>query len=104
MKANQIIKMTREEQIYSQGVRYTKETHSPSSVSEFQAAMNIAVIKAFAAGAQWADKTILQEVLEWFDEIITDGDDGCGHSMVYFTAFDYKEELFQSFKERFNIE
>ena len=96
--------MIREKQITAKASTYVKDTHSPSHVSNFQAAMNIAAGKAFIAGAQWADKTILQEVLEWFDEIITDGDDGCGHSMVYFTAFDYKEELFQSFKERFNIE
>lgn len=48
--------MTREEQICSQSVKYTKETHSPSSTSEFQTAMNIAVMKAFIAGAQWADE------------------------------------------------
>ena len=46
----------------------------------------------------------LKEVLEWLNEVTLDGDDGCDHSMVYFTAFDYKEEMFQSFKERFNIE
>ena len=46
----------------------------------------------------------LKEVLEWLDETTDDGDDGCGSSMVYFTPFDYKEQMLQSFKERFNIE
>ena len=46
----------------------------------------------------------LKEVLEWLNEITDDADDGCNHSMVYFTSFDYKEEMLQSFKERFNIE
>lgn len=48
--------MTREKQIHNQSIKYTKETHSPSSASEFQAAMNISVIKAFTAGAQWTDE------------------------------------------------
>ena len=46
----------------------------------------------------------LKEVLEWLDETTDDGDDGCGSSMVYFTPFDYKEQMLQSFKERFNID
>lgn len=46
----------------------------------------------------------LKEVLEWLDEVTDHDDDGCGQSMVYFTSFDYKEEMLQSFKERFNIE
>ena len=46
----------------------------------------------------------LKEELEWLDETTDDGDDGCGSSMVYFTPFDYKEQMLQSFKERFNIE
>ena len=49
-------------------------------------------------------KEALKEVLEWLNEITADADDGCGSSMVYFTSFDYKEEMLQSFKERFNIE
>jgi hypothetical protein len=59
---------------------------------------------SFIAGSKWADKTILQEVLEWLEEITNDGDDGCDSSMVYFTPFDYKEQMLQSFKERFNVE
>lgn len=96
--------MIREKQITTKASRYVKDTHSPSHVSDFQAAMNIAAGKAFIAGAEWADETILKEVLEWLDEITDNGDDGCGHSMVYFTSFDYKEEMFKLFKERFNIE
>ena len=60
--------MTREEQICNQSVKYVKETYSPSTMSEFQAAMNMTAMKSFIAGAQWADKSILQKVLEWLDE------------------------------------
>ena len=46
----------------------------------------------------------IQEVLEWLDKITIDDADGCGHPIVSFTYFDSKEQMFQSFKERFNIE
>lgn len=46
---------------------------------------------------------ILQEVLEWLDKLTIDDADCCGHSIVSFTYFESKEEIFQSFKERFNI-
>lgn len=101
--------MTREKQICSQSVKYTKETHSPSSVSDFQAAMNIAVMKAFIAGAQWADKTMLQEVFEWLDENFFTGEQEISQYSIEVepilkSAFSSKEEMLQSFKERFNIE
>ena len=95
--------MNRKEQIHNQSIIYTKETHSPSNVSEFQAAMNIAVIKAFTAGAQWADETMLKEVLYWLEDTTIDDADGCDHPIVSFTCFDNKEQMIQSFKERFNI-
>lgn len=100
--------MTREEQICSQSVRYTKETHSPSSVSEFQAAMNIAVVKAFTAGAKWADETILQEVIKWLDNNFFTGEIEGYYSDVpehiVQSKFDCKEEMLLLFKEHFNIE
>lgn len=93
--------MTRKEQIHKQSIRYTKETHSPSSVSEFQAAMNISVIKAFIAGAEWADETMLQKVLGWLKEnfynIHVLHDDRLKGN------FESKEQMLQSFKERFNV-
>lgn len=102
--------MSREEQICSQGIRYTKETHSPSSVSEFQAAMNIAVVKAFTAGAQWADETILQEVFKWLDEnfyehecFSFDFDEDRPYECPIICDFKSKKQMFQLFKERFNI-
>ena len=99
--------MTREKQIHNQSIKYTKETHSPSSASEFQAAMNISVIKAFTAGAQWADETILQEVLEWLEKnthIITYYTDDTKDFKIDFKIhFSSKEQMLQSFKERFNI-
>lgn len=95
--------MTREKQICNQSVRYTKETHSPSSVSECQAAMNIAVVKAFTAGAQWADKTMLQEVLEWLKKhtySIHYRKEHCDFGI----NFESEEEMIQTFKKQFNIE
>lgn len=98
--------MTREKQICAQSIVYTKETHSPSSVSECQVAMNIAVVKAFTAGAKWADRTILQEVLIWLDEhtydeqyLLDDTPDAVG-----IAPYHTKEAMLRSFKERFNIE
>lgn len=94
--------MTRKEQIHNQSIKYIKETHSPSSASEFQAAMNIAVVKAFTAGAQWADKTILQEVLKWLNENFYNVH--VLHDDRLKGDFESKEQMLQSFKERFNIE
>ena len=45
-----------------------------------------------------------KEVLEWLDKLTIDDADGCGHPIVVLTCFDNKEEMLQSFKERFNIE
>jgi hypothetical protein len=46
----------------------------------------------------------LKEVLKWLDETTIDDADGCGHPIVSFIGFDNKEQMLQSFKERFNIE
>ena len=84
--------MIREKQITAKASAYVKDTHSPSHVSDFQAAMNIAAGKAFIAGAKWADKTILQEVLEWLDEnvdIVTDSEDISFVCLNYFCDNNY---------------
>ena len=97
--------MTRKKQIASKASTYVKDTHSPSHVSDSQAAINIAAGKAFIAGAEWADKTMLQEVLEWLDENIEIMTDSEGISFICLNYFcDTKGEVLQSFKERFNIE
>lgn len=59
---------------------------------------------SFIAGAQWADKTMLQEVLYWLEDATINDADGYGNPTVFFTCCDNKEEMLQSFKERFNIE
>jgi hypothetical protein len=68
--------------------------------------MNIAAVKAFTAGAKWADRTILQEVLIWLDEhtydeqyLLDDTPDAVG-----IAPYHTKEAMLRSFKERFNIE
>lgn len=66
---------------------------------------------SFIEGAKWADKTILQEVLEWLKEhcwrrettaSFLMQEDPPSYEIVM--NFESDEELCQSFKERFNIE
>jgi hypothetical protein len=49
-------------------------------------------------------KEAYKEVLEWLDKTTIDDADGCGHPIISFIGFDYKEQMLQLFKERFNIE
>lgn len=98
--------MTREEQIKEASIAYT-EANCPKAIGGdyFRNKINqFNTNHDFIEGAQWADKTILQEVLEWLEKITIDDADGCGHPIVSFISFDYKEQLLQSFKEQFNIE
>lgn len=44
-------------------MEYVETNHSPSDTSDCQAAMNIAVAKAFMAGAEWADEHPSQQVV-----------------------------------------
>lgn len=57
---------------------------------------------SFIAGAQWADRTMLQEVLEWLNENFSDV------HVLYDDRlegdFESKEQMLQAFKEQFNIE
>ena len=49
--------MTRNEEIINAANEYVTKTHSPS-INGFQAALNIAVVKAYIAAAKWADEKI----------------------------------------------
>lgn len=60
--------MTKEDVYSQQAFEYVRKSHSPSEVSDFQAAMNIAVMKAFIAGAQWADKDLIEKGVKWIIE------------------------------------
>lgn len=51
-----------------------------------------------------AKQEAYKEVLEWLGKLTIDDADGCGHPIVSFTYFESKEQMFQSFKEQFNIE
>lgn len=46
----------------------------------------------------------LKEVLYWLEDATINDADGCGNPIVSVTCYDNKEEMLQSFKERFNIE
>lgn len=57
---------------------------------------------SFIAGAQWADRTMLQEVLEWLKKntySIYDRKEHCDFGI----NFESEEQMLQSFKEYFNI-
>lgn len=49
-------------------------------------------------------KEALKEVLYWLEDATIDGVDGYDYPIVSFTCVDNKEEMLQSFKERFNVE
>ena len=57
---------------------------------------------SFIAGAQWADRTMLQEVLEWLKKhtySIYDRKEHCDFGI----NFESEEQMLQAFKEHFNI-
>ena len=56
--------MTREE-IYKAASEYVDKTHSPSEVSDYQAAMNISSAKAFTEGAKWMKEELMQKSYMW---------------------------------------
>ena len=56
---------------------------------------------SFMEGAYWANKTMLQEVLKWLDENFYDVH--VLHDDRLEGNFGSKEQMLQSFKERFNI-
>lgn len=84
--------MTREEQIKEASIHYD-DTFCTGGIQD-----------AFEAGAEWADKTMLEEVLYWLEDVTIDDADGWGHPIVSFIGFDNKEQMLQSFKEQFNID
>lgn len=47
---------------------------------------------------------VLKEVLYWLEDGTIDHSDEYADPIVAFTIFDNKEQMLQSFKERFNIE
>ena len=63
--------MTRKEECYAEALRYVENNHSKAG-NDFQNAMNIAVLKAYMAGAQWADEhpkegfIDINKIYEWF--------------------------------------
>lgn len=80
--------MTRKEQIKDAAIYY-----EPGNMRD-----------SFIEGAEWADETILKEVIEWLDDGTIDHSDEYADPIVAFTIFDNKEQMLQSFKDRFNIE
>lgn len=62
--------MTRKEEIHNAAFDYLEVNHSSSNVSDCQAAMNIAVLKAYTHAANWADQTIIDKACEWLQDNI----------------------------------
>ena len=87
-------------QIFDKSAEYV-EIYSRSVPMEFRDPINGHVEKAFIAGAKWADKTILQEVLEWLKENFYDVH--ILHDDRLEGDFDSKEQMLQSFREQFNL-
>lgn len=71
-----------------QAMKYLQEHHSPSEVSDFQAAMNIAVVKAI-------DNTINKSI-EWLKDNIHYDD--FGGNMEWYVPFEDDECMIQHFK------
>lgn len=86
--------MTREEEYFKQASDYIKENHSPSDVSDFQAAMNVAVLKAYMAGAKWADDNQNKQLVNidkacaWLEENFIDecGSLAAGIGTIHFNT------------------
>lgn len=97
--------MTREEQREQASIAFT-EANCPRAIGGdyFRDLVNpFNINHDFIAGAQWADKTMLQEVLEWLENGTTDTSDEYANPMVAFITFDYKKQMIQAFKERFSL-
>lgn len=105
--------MTREEQIKEASIAYT-EVNCPKAIGGdyFRNKINQCNTNHdFIEGAQWADKTMLQEVLKWLDENFSEHEDysfdfveDIPYQCPITCDFESKEQMLQSFKERFNIE
>ena len=62
--------MTRKEEYYTEAWKYVETNHSQAD-NDFQNAMNTAVLKAYMAGAQWADETMIEKARNWIEDNIT---------------------------------
>ena len=60
--------MTRHEEIIKAANEYVIKTHSPST-NEFQTAMNIAVVKAYIASAEWMQNTMIDKACEILENV-----------------------------------
>lgn len=97
--------MTREEQIKNASIAYTEVNCSKAIGGDYfrNKIKQFNTNHDFIEGANWADKTMLQEVLEWLENRTIDHSDEYADPIVTFTIFDNKKQMLQSFKERFNI-
>lgn len=89
MTIRQYEKATEREQ-REQAMKYLQEHHSPSEVSDFQAAMNIAVAKAI-------DSTINKSI-EWLKDNIHYDENGEGN-MEWYVPFADDDEMVENFKK-----
>lgn len=78
-----------EELTAEQAIKYLQEHHSPSEVSDFQAAMNIAVAKAITS--------TINKSIEWLKDNIH-YDDFSGN-MEWYVPFADDDEMVENFKK-----
>ena len=76
-------------QTSEQAMKYLQEHHSPSEVSDFQAAMNIAVAKAIAS--------TINKAVEWLKDNIHYDD--FGGNMEWYVPFADDDEMVENFKK-----
>ena len=95
--------MNREEQREEQIIEASRNQLVKSGLTENDSVSLRAAAKLFfIEGAKWADKTILQEVLEWLKDntySIHDRKEHCDFGI----NFESEEQMLKSFKEHFNI-
>lgn len=72
-----------------QAMKYLQEHHSPSEVSDFQAAMNIAVAKAI--------DSVINKSIEWLKDNIHYDD--FGGNMEWYVPFADDDEMVENFKK-----
>lgn len=95
--------MNREEQREEQIIEALRNQLVKSGLTKIDDVSLKAASKLFfIEGAKWADKTILQEVLEWLKKhtySIYDRKEHCDFGI----NFESEEQMLQAFKEHFNI-
>lgn len=93
--------MTREEITNSRAYQATKA--ALEYYNEHHQDKDIDLTDAFAAGAKWADKTMIEKICDWLKDQLVDNQDNCGYAVV--STFDTTtvEEFICDFKKAMEL-